>query len=156
MLDGGNALGLKGLHRLCDLVAELDAADALIAALNARGLSVNFDLEPDTTNAGRLDCEAARFTGNASVCFVATDHGVKRAMAANLLIDDDVYEYVSFDFDADFLKEFNCKNMARNAALHVTGAATIDAALFDFRRPRIVAPTLAAADGNHVRMAVEQ
>src|SRR6202023_1947479 len=47
MRDGRDALGLEISNRLDDLVAELDSADALVTFLNAGGLAVNFDLEPN-------------------------------------------------------------------------------------------------------------
>ena len=55
MLDSCNALGLERLDSLGDLVTEFDAADALIAALDAGRLTLDFDLEPDAPDAGGLD-----------------------------------------------------------------------------------------------------
>ena len=90
MLDGGDAFGLERIDRLGDLVAELDAADALIAPLDAGRLALDFDLEPDAADAGRLHRKPAGLAGNAGVRLVAADDRIEGAMAADLLIDDDV------------------------------------------------------------------
>ena len=49
---GRNSLGLEVRDRFHDLVAEIDAADALVALLNARGLAVESQSQPDTADAG--------------------------------------------------------------------------------------------------------
>src|SRR5262249_33592778 len=54
-------LGLEIGDRLHNLVAEIDAADALVALLNTRGLAVNLDLEPDAADARGLHREVAGF-----------------------------------------------------------------------------------------------
>src|SRR5262245_64818701 len=90
MRHGRNALRLEICDRLHDLIAEVDAADALVALLNARGLAVNLDLEPDAADACGLHREVASFSGYARIGLVAADHGIQRAMAADFLVDDHV------------------------------------------------------------------
>ena len=65
--DGRDARGLEVGDRLRDLVAEVDAADAEIALLDAGRLAVDLDLEPDAADAGRLHREIAGLAGNAGV-----------------------------------------------------------------------------------------
>ena len=67
MRDSRDAFGLEIGDRLGDLVAEIDAADAEIALLDAGGLAVDLDLEPDAPDAGRLHREIAGLAGNAGV-----------------------------------------------------------------------------------------
>src|SRR5215218_6334832 len=83
-------LRLKIRDRFHDLVAEFDAADPLVALLDAGGLAVNLDFEPDAADACGLHRQVARLAGNASVSFVPTDHRIQGAVTADFLIDDDV------------------------------------------------------------------
>ena len=64
-------LCLQVRDRLHDLVAEFDAADALVALLDAGGLAVDFDFEPDAADACGLHREVAGLAGNAGVSLVA-------------------------------------------------------------------------------------
>src|SRR5271166_560082 len=140
MLDGCEALGLERLDSLCDLVTELNAADALITALNAGRLPLDFDCEPDAADAGGLHGEAAGFARNASVSRVAADHRVERAMTADLLVDHDIDHDIALDLDAGGLEQLDCEDVASHSTLHIARATAIEAALLDLGRPRIVAP----------------
>src|SRR5262245_31505850 len=90
MRDCRDALGLEIGHCLRDLVAEIDSADTLVSLLDAGRLAVNLDLEPDAPDASRLHGEIAGLAGDTSVRLVAADHRIERAMAADLLVNDDV------------------------------------------------------------------
>ena len=66
---------------------------------------------------------------------IAPNHGVEGAVIAHLLVDYHVDQHVSLGPDARGLQEFDRKDMTRDAALHVTGAAAVDPAFLDLRRP---------------------
>ena len=143
MRDGRDPLGFEIGDGLGDLVAEIDAAHALIPLLDARRLAVDLDLEPDAADASGLHREVAGLAGNAGVGLVAANDGVERAVAAHLLVNDDIDHDVAFGSEAEFLEVLHGEDVARDAALHVAGTAPVDAAVLDRRRPRIVAPALA-------------
>src|SRR5262245_53717768 len=88
--DRRDPLCLEISDRLRDLVAELNSADALVALLNTGRFAVDFDLEPDSSDACRLNRQVAGLAGNAGVSLVATDHRIQRAVAADFFIDDDI------------------------------------------------------------------
>src|SRR6516162_1792168 len=138
MLDGGDALGLKRLDRLGDLVAELDSAHPFITPLDARGFSLNFDLKPDAADTSRLDCEPAGFPGNSGIGLVAADHGVERAMATDFLIYDDVDVNIALRLEAGLNHVLDRHDMAGDTALHVTGASSIKATVLYRSGPGIV------------------
>src|SRR6185437_4136572 len=87
VLDRCYTLCLECFDRLGDFVPKFDAADALISALDARGFALNFDLEPDPADAGRLDCQTAGLAGNAGIGLVAADDCVERTVTTDFLID---------------------------------------------------------------------
>src|SRR5690242_848775 len=82
VLHRRDALFFEHRHRLGDLVAELDCADALVTTLDAGGLPLHVDFKPDAANAGRLDSEATGFSRNAGIGLVAANYGVECPMAA--------------------------------------------------------------------------
>ena len=90
MRDRRDPLCLQICDRLRDLVAELNSADALVALLNTGRFAVDFDLEPDSADACRLNRQVAGLAGNTGVSLVATDHRIQRAVAADFFIDDDI------------------------------------------------------------------
>ena len=102
-----------------------------IALLDAGRLALDLDLEPDAADAGRLHREVAGLAGNAGVGFIASDDRVERAVAAHLLVDDDVDHDVALGRKAKLLEVLDSKDVARDAALHVAGAAAVDAAVLD-------------------------
>src|SRR5690606_3859202 len=123
---GRHAMILQFLHRLDDLVAELNGTDAEVALLDSRGLALDLDLEPDAPDAGRLHREIARFAGDAGIGSVASRNGVERAMAGDLLIDDDVDHHVTFWGEAELLQELHRQDVARHTALHVARAPAVN------------------------------
>src|SRR5205807_1504190 len=109
------------------LVAEIDSADALVALLNAGGLAADFDLEPDAANAGRLHGKPAGLSRNTRIRLVTADHRVERAMPAHLFIDDHIDINVTFGLHPRGKKPLHCHDVARHSALHIAGAAAVDA-----------------------------
>ena len=77
-------------------------------------------------------------------------------MTAHFSVDDDIDVDVACELHPGFLEEFNGEDMAGDAALHVAGAATVDATILDRGGPGIIAPTLTVANRDHVRVSVEQ
>src|SRR5262245_51739022 len=69
--DGCDALRFEIGDCLCDLVAEFDAADALIALLNSCGLAVDLDLEPDPADAGGLHRKVTRLARDSCIRHIA-------------------------------------------------------------------------------------
>src|SRR5262249_47993183 len=153
--DRRNPLRLQISDRLRDLVAELNAADALVALLNSGRFAVDFDLEPDPADACRLNRQVAGLAGNAGVSLVATDHRIQRAVAAHLFIDDDIDVNVAFGLEAGGQQGFDCHDMAGNTALHVGGTPAIDAAVLDGGGPGVVAPAF-ATNRDDISMPVQQ
>src|ERR1700722_2657046 len=151
-----DALGFEISDRLGDGVAEIDAADPLVAFLDAGRLALNLDLEPDATDAGGLHGEVAGLARYAGVGFVASNHGVERAVAAHFLVNDDVDHDVAPRRQSEILEILYGEDVTRGAAFHIAGAAPIYASFLDARRPRIVAPALPGAHWNHVGVAIEQ
>src|SRR5262245_34056957 len=151
-----DALGLEIRDCLGDFVAQLNSADALVALLNAGGLAVNFDLEPDTTDACGLHREIAGLAGDAGVRLVPADHRIDGTVSAYLLVDYPVDVDVALGLETGGHKAFDRHDVAGNAALHVGGTSPIDAAVLNGGRPRIVAPAFATADRNDIGMAVEE
>src|SRR5262249_32659908 len=149
-------LGLEICDRLRDLVAELNSADALVALLNAGGFAVDFDLEPDPADACGLNREVAGLAGNAGVSLVATDHRIQRAVAADFFVDDDIDVNVALGLEAGGPERSHCHDMAGNAALHIGGTASIDAAVLDGGGPGVVAPAFATANRNDVGVPVQE
>src|SRR5262245_42609608 len=96
MLYARDTFVLERRHRFDDLIADLDGADALIAALNAGRLPLYVDLEPNAADAGWLDREAAGLTGDAGVGRIAANYRIKCPVAADLLVDHDVEVYIAF------------------------------------------------------------
>src|SRR5580693_7106866 len=102
MSYGRDTLGLQIRDRLGDLVAEIDAANAFVPLLDAGRLALNFNLEPDAADAGGLHGEIAGLARNAGVGFVAPDHRVEGAVAAHLLVNDNIDHDVAFRSEAEF------------------------------------------------------
>src|SRR4051812_39070096 len=119
MLDAGQALYFKRLHRLDNLVSKLDPADALVAPLDAGRLSLNLNLEPYSADASGLHRESARLAGDTCVRGIAADHGIQRAMATHFLIDYDVYQNVAFQLNACRLQKLDRQNVAGDSAFHI-------------------------------------
>src|SRR5215467_4139844 len=156
VLHGRHSLVFERRNRLDDFIAKLDGADALIASLNAGRLALDVDLKPNAANAGGLHREAAGLAGNAGVSRVAANDRVERAMAANLLVDHDVEVDVALWLKSSLHHVLDGHDVAGDAALHIARATAVEFAILDQRRPRIVAPAFAIADGNDVGMAIEQ
>src|SRR5262249_8472849 len=156
MLNCRDTLGFERFDRLGDLVAELDPADALVTPLDAGRLALNFDLEPDATDVCGLDGQPTGLAGDPGIRLVAANHRVERAVAADLLIDDDIDQNVALEPEAGIFQKLDRQNVARDAALHVAGVAPIETAFFHRRGPGIVAPAFAVTNRDYVGMAVEQ
>src|SRR5262249_819006 len=92
---GRHSLLFGRRNRLDDSIPELNGADGLIGSLNAGRLALDVDLKPNAADAGGLHRKAAGLAGNTGVSLVAANDRVKRAMAANLLVDHDVEEDVA-------------------------------------------------------------
>src|SRR3982074_3599647 len=147
---------LQVRDRLHDFVAELDAADALVALLDTSGLAVNFDFEPDAADACGLHRQVAGFAGNACVSLVPADHRIQCAVTAVFYIDDHVDVQVALGLQAGGHEAFNRHDMTGNAALHVGGPAAVHATILDRSRPRVIAPSFSAADRDDVGVSVQQ
>src|SRR6185437_13901111 len=83
--DGRDPDRLKLGDGFGDRIAEIDAADAKIALLDAGRFPMDLDLEPDPADAGRLHREIAGLAGDSCVGVIAADDRVERAVAAHLL-----------------------------------------------------------------------
>ena len=147
---------LELLHGLADLHAEIDAADALVALLDAGGLAEDQNLEPDAPDTGRLNGQAAGFAGNAAIRLVAADHRIQCSVSAELLVDDEVDHDVALGLEAGGEQAFHRHDMGGDAALHVGGATAVDAPVLDLAAPGVLAPPFLPADRYHVDVAVQQ
>src|SRR5262249_30698192 len=94
--------------------------------------------------------------GDTGVCLVATDDGVERAVAADLLVDDDIDHDIPLGGEPELFQILDCEHVAGDATLHVAGTAAVDPSILDRGRPRVIAPALTVAARNDVGMAVEQ
>src|ERR1700751_3329764 len=131
MLDGGDALSLKRLDCLGDLVAKFDPAHPFITSLDARGLSLEFDLKPDATDTSRLHCKPAGLSGNSGIGFISADHGIECAMPADFLVDDDVDVNIALRLEPALNHVLDRHDMAGDAALHVAGPASVKPTILD-------------------------
>src|SRR5581483_6895596 len=118
---------------------------AEVTLLDTGRLALDVDLKPDTSDAGRLHEEVAGLAGDAGIGLVSADDCIKRAVAAHLLIDDDVDHDIALGGQPQLLEILHRQHVAGDAALHVAGTAAVDTAILDRSRPGIVAPTLAIA-----------
>src|SRR6202011_5130273 len=104
-------------------------ADAFIALLDTGRLAVDFDLEPDAADAGRLPREPAGFAGDAGIRLVAANDRIQGPMPAHFLIDHNVEQDVALGLHPRREKAFHRHDVARHSAPPVRRAAPLYAAL---------------------------
>ena len=86
MGDPGHPLPLKLRDRICNEIAQLDAAYALITPLDTGRLALYLDGVPDSTNGSRLYAHAGCFTADATVVPVAAHNTGEGSVAGQLLV----------------------------------------------------------------------
>jgi hypothetical protein len=63
--------------------------------------------------------QVAGLARDAGIGGIAADHRVEGAVAADLLVDDDIDQDVTLEVDAELLEILHSQDMAGDAALHI-------------------------------------
>ena len=151
-LGGGQQAGVVSFQ-------DFDGADRLFeGADGAPGLAavarpaVAGGRKPDRTANGGEDAQFRRFQDDGRIGPVRTAHEGQRAVAAALLLDDDVAGQIPLQFDAQILQSAQGQIQRGDLPFAVAGAPAEEYAIFDPRRKRIF---LAGRGRNHVDMRVD-
>ena len=156
MRDLTHAQRLVLLHSLADEIAEVDAADALAVLLDAGGLALDVDGEPDPADRAGLDAHAGGLAADAGVGLVALHDAGQRAVARQLLVHDVFHDQIALEPDAAGLDGADRHRHGGGAGFHVGGAAAVHFAVRDIGRPGVMLPVVERALGDNVDVAVEQ